>query len=162
MLLATFAFLAVMAVAVRAEDAPDPFKALAGGWRRPLLAPNERADVIAELYFREAAPDAVHRELFRLLGKDKGKTRSLVVGGGPVLSIRNVLEEQFVRYDVAVSGGKGKGELSVEVGGKRVRMAYTLDRDTLTIVTRDRLPAGRYLGKYDISGTWERFGATHK
>jgi len=63
---------------------------------------------------------------------------------------------------VAAGGGGGKGELVIEVGGKKVRIGYTLDKDTLTIVCKDRVPAGKCLGSYNISGIWERFKTTSK
>jgi hypothetical protein len=46
--------------------------------------------------------------------------------------------------------------LVVDVDGKRVKVEYAIDGDTLKVTCNERLPAGRHFKAYDMSGAWTR------
>jgi hypothetical protein len=134
--------------AVRADDAPEPFGALAGGWVRPSVTYDGKK--YPHMTWSKDGKDVVYPGL-QLIAR--GKTRSLLVHGAPSLVYWN---PGPVSYDLVVGEGKEKGTLAIAVGGRKLQFGYTLQRDTLTITGTEKVPAGHWLGDYDISGTWVR------
>jgi hypothetical protein len=59
-----------------------------------------------------------------------------------------------------------EGKSPLEYKFREVTLKYNLEKDSLKIECKEPLQAGRYLGRYNISGTWVRitvtFGVTAK
>jgi hypothetical protein len=142
--------------AVRADDAPQPFRALAGGWGRyGVLTTKDGKDFLVPA----SVPTQDGKEYVEpgLAFFVKGKTGRLVISGTPSLVYWN---PGPTAYDLVVPAGAKKGELAMVVPGRgvkrEVRFEYTIEKDTLTISCKEKVPAGYWLGDYDISGRWIR------
>jgi hypothetical protein len=160
------------AAVAQEDEVPEPFKSLAGGWVRAartpdgevirgslLTGPNKDGiDVLPELKFvddlkpllRGLSP-ADRRRIRQMLGG--AGHWSLVVGAGPVIGS---VGPQCYSSHRATPDGKSKGTLLLDVGGKKVRLEYKLEKDTLTIQCNEPLPAGSYIERMNVSGTWVR------
>lgn len=134
--------------AIRADDEPKPSRALAGNWQRS---------------FGVMDKDGVNIVTPQLRFSDRGKKWSLLVSGTPPTVYWNPLPPMS---DLVVPEGAKEGELALIVkdgtGKRQVRFEYTIEKDTLTIRCQEKVPAGPWLGDYDISGKWLRLKATDR
>jgi hypothetical protein len=128
------------------------FEALAGGWGRPPATCDGKT--YPHMHWTRDG-NVVYPGLQFMA---TGKSRSLLVHGSPALVYWN---PGPVSYNLAVGEGKEKGMLLIEVRGKKLRFKYAVERDTLTISGTEKVPAGYWLGDYDISGTWVRARSTY-
>src|SRR5262245_7542205 len=144
------------AAAVRADDVPEPFRALAGGWVRPWLVTTKDGKNLV-MPAPVTTKDGKDYVVPRLAIFVKGKTGRLVISGTPSIVYWNPGPTE---YDLVVPEGAKEGVLAIVVpdrGVKRqVRFEYTIEKDTLTIVCKEKVPAGPWLGDYNISGRWAR------
>ena len=143
------------AVAVQAEEKPDPFQALTGRWQRPWVDGKYSPAVLARDGVNMVTP-----ELICLAGD---RPRSLIVGGSPPLVYWSPLP--YDSHALVTGDGLEKGLLFIvdkRNGGRKLRFEYTLNKETLTITCREKVRAGYWLGDHDISGTWVRFKGTYK
>jgi hypothetical protein len=144
------------AVAVRADDALEPFGALTGSWMRPswVVATKDGKDFVVPAPVTTKDGNIVTPGLSVFID---GKTWKLAVGGTPPTVYWN---PGPTVYDLVIPQGAKKGVLAIGVpdrGLKRqVRFEYTLEKDTLTIRCKEKVAAGPWLGDYDISGRWVR------
>lgn len=139
------------AVAVRPEDAPDPFGALAGGWVRPLVTYDGK--MYPHVIWTKDGNVAYAGLQFDV----EGKTRKLAVGGNPPIVYWNPGPPV---YNLVVPEGAKKGVLAIAVPDRglmrQVQFEYTLEKDALTINCKEKVHAGPWLGDYNISGRWVR------
>lgn len=144
------------ATAVRADDAPGPIEALAGGWVRPwVMATKDGEDfVVAAMVPSKDGKTYVTPGLSIV---PHGKTGKLVLGGTPSIVYWN---PGPTVHGLVVPEGAKDGELAIAVVDqglvREVRFTFTLEKDTLTIQCKEKVPAGPWLGAYNISGTWMR------
>lgn len=144
------------ATAVPADAVPKPLGAIAGGWMRGGLipTPDGRNLVIPAAVPTVDGKDVVTPGLRFLV---EGKTPRLVVIGIPAMVYWNPGPNV---YDLVVPEGAKEGTLAFVVIDKGLRrqvpFTYTLDKDTLIITCTEKVPAGPWLGDYNISGTWWR------
>lgn len=165
-----------LAPAARADDAPEAFGALAGGWGRfVVLHTKEGKDFrMRAMVASKDGKDGVFPEL-RFIGERKAW--KLLICGAPGIVYWNPMPTP---HDLVVPEGAKKGELAIVVpnqvaggwwrrGGNSpftavgaspdrglVRFKYTIEKDILTITCKEKVPAGPWLGDYDISGRWAR------
>jgi hypothetical protein len=52
--------------------------------------------------------------------------------------------------------GGQKWILVINVQGKKVEIEFTQVKETLKIACREKIPAGKFLKSFDISGEWKR------
>jgi hypothetical protein len=140
-------FLTVVAVllgvtpGVRADEVPEELKSLKGQWTRmPVKADDGTQEVTPRLTF---AFD--------------GKTRLLLIGAGTdVGNLGLVKDSSSTSYDLGFEKGEKKTTLTIEVEKKKFEIEYQLEKDTLKITCKQKVPAGKHLKAFDISGQWKR------
>lgn len=131
------------ASAVRAEEVAELDEALAGGWMRA--------------GFGESTKDGTDYVSPTLKFFVEGKSLKMIAGGTPPTVYWN---PGPTVHDLLVPKGAKKGELILVVGRqgvkRQIRFEYTIKQDVLTIICKERVPAGPWLGDYNISGRWLR------
>lgn len=144
------------ATAVRADDAPRSFGALAGQWGRyGLLTTKEGKEFLVPALV--PTKDGTGYVVPGLAIFVKGKSGKLIISGTPSIVFWN---PGPIEYDLVVPEGAKEGVLAIIVpdrGLKRqVRFEYTIENGNLMIVCKEKVPAGPWLGDYNISGRWMR------
>jgi hypothetical protein len=137
--------------AIRADEVPGPFEALAGAWGRPPVTYRGKT----YLHMQWTKDGKVVYPGLQFIAR--GKSRSLLVHGSPPTVYWN---PGPVAYDLIVGEGKDRGVFFTEVGGRKLQFKYTVEKDTLTITGTEKVPVGPWLGDYSISGTWVRLKTT--
>jgi hypothetical protein len=139
--LATVAILLGATTCVRADDVPEQLKLLSGKWTR--------AAVKADDGKTEVTP--------QLTVAAEGKTRLLLIGAGIDVGNLGLLKERSsTSYDLGFKEGGKKTTLTLEVEKNQVEIEYKLDMDTLKLTCKQKVPAGKHLKAFDISGEWKR------
>jgi len=126
----------------RVDDVPKPIKALVGSWGRASYGEWDKDGNMVTPVLQVVA---------------NGKSTRLYVGGTPPTVYWNPGPSE---YSLVIPADAAEGELAVVIndasGVRQVRFTYTVENDTLMICCKEKIQAGPWLGKYDISGKWVR------
>ena len=121
-----------------AGDAPPGLKALAGTWSRPAVQ----------------AADGKGMVVPRLFIKAEGKDWFFNAGAE-----REMGDEVIIRTARYTLKPKEEGEAVLTMWldkTKEIQFRHKIKGDTLTIMCKQKLLAGKFLEEYDISGEWKR------
>jgi hypothetical protein len=120
------------------EEPAQPSESPAGGWERAAIqSPDGSGMVIPRLTF------ALHEKPPMLyVGAE------LDLGGSKKVS-------KLTRYKLTLKSGD-RAELAPFDQQPVIEIQYMVKGDTLTVVCKQKLQAGKYLMEYDINGQWKR------